>query len=248
VSASIRTGGAANDRPHARADRPPSTRTVVVAVGLIAVAISVFLLIAQDVLDGGGVVSHDEAVLAWFVDHRSAGLIRAAKLISTIGGFVGLAVAGVALVVWLGLRGYRTVLLAAPLLALTLASLVSTAAKSYFGRDRPPAAVHATAVKLDAFPSGHAADAAAFFLAAALVLALTVAATRRSQFLYITTGALFAGLVGVSRLVLAVHWLSDVIAGWALGSAIATAVLITVWATLTRKSRTPTTTPAPEKR
>jgi undecaprenyl-diphosphatase len=211
----------------------------------MAVTIGVFVLIAEDLLDGGGLVSHDEAVLAWFVDHRTPPLVSAAKLISTLGGFVGLAVAGVALALWLGLRGYRTALGVAPLTALVLGSLASTAAKSYFGRPRPPTSVHATTVALNAFPSGHATDAASFFLAAAFVLALTIAATGRAKVLLIATGAFLAGMVGVSRLVLAVHWLSDVIAGWALGSAIAILVVIALWC-LTVKPATGESAPPPQ--
>jgi undecaprenyl-diphosphatase len=224
----------------------PTTRIVVVAVGLIAVCVGIFVLIAEDLLEGGGLVSHDESVLVWFVDHRTPTLIRAAKVVSAVGGFVGLAVAGVGLAIVLVVRGWRCFLVVAPLVALVLASLASTAAKSYFGRERPPTSVRATTVALDGFPSGHATDAAAFFLAAAFVVALMIAATRRSRVLVVATGALLAGLVGVSRLVLAVHWLSDVVAGWALGSAIAIAVVIALWA-LTQNPSTAAETSVPQK-
>ena len=125
-------------------------------------------------------------------------------------------------------------LAAAPLVSLSLASLASTLAKSIFERDRPPVGVHATSVTLAAFPSGHATNGAAFGIAAGLTLALTVAHHRWSKTLVVAVGLFFAALVGISRLVLAVHWLSDVVAGWALGSSVALTVVVTVWYLTTR--------------
>ena len=176
------------------------------------------------------------SVLAWFVEHRTDWLINAARFVSTIGSFTSLALIATALGLWLWrARGWSVGVAVAPLLSLVLASLASTNAKALFDRDRPPVAVHATTVTLAAFPSGHATDAAAFFLAAAFTLALTIAHFARVQVLLVATGLLLAGLVGVSRLVLGVHWLSDVVAGWALGSAMAITVVVALWYVTTRE-------------
>ena len=211
------------------AESPPSRQTLTVMVVLAAANVLVFMLIAEDVLKGGGLVSHDQAVLTWFVDHRTQGLIHVAKVVSALGLFVSLAIMAAVLGLWLWRRRWRVALAAAPLVALVFASLASTTAKAVFGRARPPVTVHAEEVSLKAFPSGHATDAAAFFLSAAVVLAITVAHRRATQVGLVVTGAGLAALVGLSRLVLGVHWLSDVVAGWALGSAFALTIVATSW-------------------
>ena len=216
------------------ADAAPSRRTPSLAAGSVAASLVLFVLIAEDLLDGGGLISHDEAVLNWFVDHRTDAMITAAKWVSTLGGFVSLFCAGVLLGLWLWRRGWHLGLACAALASLLLAGLTSALAKAVFGRARPPIVVHETHVSSPAFPSGHATDAAGFFLAAAFVLAITIAHHGRTQLVLIGTGMVLAGLVGLSRLVLAVHWLSDVVAGWALGTAIAITTVVSLWYAATR--------------
>ena len=218
-----------------RADVAPSRRTLTVAATLAAANLLLFILIAEDLVDGGGLISHDQAVLRWFVDHRTDRLINAAKLVSTIGSFVSLTILAVLIGIWLWRRGWQPGLAVAPLAALVLASLASTAAKALFNRDRPPVALHATTVTLAAFPSGHATDAAAFFVGASLTLAITTTRRRWIQALFVAAGLTLAALVGLSRLVLAVHWLSDVVAGWALGNAVAISVVVTAWRLTARR-------------
>jgi membrane-associated phospholipid phosphatase len=209
--------------------QPPSRRTLTVAAALVVANLAVFALIAEDLLEGGGLISHDEAVSAWFVEHRTDALISAAKVVSTIGSFTSLSILGALLGIWLWRRGWHVALAAAPVVSLVLASLASTASKALFDRERPPVVLHATTVTLAAFPSGHATDAAAFFLAASVTLAITIVEHRSTRVLLVATGLFLAMLVGLSRLVLGVHWLSDVVAGWALGSAVAIAVVVTLW-------------------
>ena len=220
-----------------QADVRPSLGVLVAAATIAVVCLGLFVLIAEDLLDGGGFISHDQAVLIWFVENRTDVLITLARLLSALGSFVGLTIVSVMIAIFVKARGWGWRLAASPFMALLIASLTSTVAKALFGRERPPVVVHATTVTLAAFPSGHATDAAACFLAAAFLLALTVAHYRYVQVLLLVAGLLLAALVGLSRLVLGVHWLSDVIAGWALGAAIATVVVVTVWYLDTRPLR-----------
>jgi len=195
---------------------------------LVVANLVLFAVIAEDLLDGGGLISHDEAVLAWFVEHRTDALISAAKVVSAMGSFIALSIFAL-LGIWLWRWGWHVAFVVAPAASLVLASLASTASKALFDRERPPVVLHATAVTLAAFPSGHATDGAAFFLAASLTLAITIVHHRSTRTLIVATGLFLAALVGLSRLVLGVHWLSDVVAGRALGSAIAMATVVTLW-------------------
>jgi membrane-associated phospholipid phosphatase len=65
------------------------------------------------------------------------------------------------------------------------------------------------------FPSGHSSWSAAFFAAAALVLARN--ASRRVRIALAATAAGLATAIAATRVLLDVHWVSDVVAGLALG-------------------------------
>lgn len=234
----------ANDslrRPRWRADVAPDRPALITATAIITGALVLFTMIAEDILDGGGLISRDDATLAWFIDHRTDALIRVARVLSTVGSFTTLLVLGVVLGLWLQRRRAHLLLAASPVVSLCVAGLASTIAKATFDRPRPPVEVHAAHVTLAAFPSGHATDAAAFFLAASGVIALTLATRTRSQVLALLAGAVAAGAIGISRLVLGVHWLSDVVAGWALGTATAVAVVTSTWWLSTRNDHRPAT-------
>ena len=84
-------------------------------------------------------------------------------------------------------------------------------------RDRPPVAIQLQHPHGSAFPSGHATQVAATYFALAVVATvLTKAPTRRAATWTIATLIVF--LVGVSRVYLGVHWATDVLGGWLLGS------------------------------
>ncbi len=212
-----------------RADAAPPRWVLAAAVVGVVACLALFVCIAEDVLDGGGFISHDQAVLDWMVKVRTTGSVQVARVVSVLGGVVGLSVLSVLTGVLLVVRGWRWVLAVAPTAALALAGAAAALGKALFGRPRPPVHVHETTVGLAAFPSAHATDAAACLLTVAGVLALTLVTRRWPRVALLAAAAFLAGVVGVSRLVLGVHWLSDVVAGWALGTAVALVAVTASW-------------------
>lgn len=90
--------------------------------------------------------------------------------------------------------------------------------KLLFGRERPDTALAAFPVSGLSFPSGHSSMAAVVFMSIGLLVAGT--RPRHTERLYIIfVAGLLAVLVGVSRVVLGVHYATDVLGGWAFGSA-----------------------------
>lgn len=104
--------------------------------------------------------------------------------------------------------------------ALAMASGVSalSAVKGVFSRTRPDPAFAALVQDGFSFPSGHACMSAVFYLTVGVLLAQRHG--RRAERLFLL--AVAAGLtllIGSSRVLLGVHWASDVLAGWAFGTA-----------------------------
>ena len=133
----------------------------------------------------------------------------------TGGAYVTLGLGGM-VALWLLLRGARghALLLGAMVIGerLTMDGL-----KLLVGRPRPSIDAHPVATHSSSFPSGHAANTMAVFLAIALIAA--PATYRRAA---VVAALAMSLLVGSTRPYLGVHWPSDVVGGWALG-------LIAVW-------------------
>jgi len=91
---------------------------------------------------------------------------------------------------------------------------ITTAIKHLADRVRPSFNPAAEALG-PSFPSGHSSWSAAFFAAAALVLARH--ASRRARVVLAGVAAGVAVAIAATRVLLDVHWLSDVVAGLALG-------------------------------
>ncbi len=148
---------------------------------------------------------------ALYVGHRPT-LLEIARILTFLGEPTVLVVAGFVAAVWLWLRGQAR-------LGLTLLFVVligrglSEVQKYAIARPRPAFEPHLVVVKTPSFPSGHATSSMIFYLT--LALALT-ARTRWSR-PAVAAAICLSLLIGTSRVMLGVHWPSDVIAGWSFG-------------------------------
>ncbi|HKE99773.1 MAG TPA: phosphatase PAP2 family protein [Actinomycetes bacterium] len=106
--------------------------------------------------------------------------------------------------------------------------LLARLVKALAERPRPPLAAMAAHADGLAFPSGHATQAMAVFG----MLTVLVALGRwpwRGKVAFGAGALLIVLVVGFSRLYLGVHWLTDVLAGWALGACWLLALSVGTW-------------------
>lgn len=108
-------------------------------------------------------------------------------------------------------RGGRLAI--ALLFVILLGRGLSEVQKYWVARARPDIEPHLVVVKTSSFPSGHATSSMIFYLT--LALALTIG-TRWHRFAALSAIGLSL-LIGTSRVMLGVHWPSDVIGGWSFG-------------------------------
>lgn len=103
----------------------------------------------------------------------------------------------------------------AVLYALTVATgwIANTAVKHLVGRDRPEIVPHLTAAGGESFPSGHGFSAAVVYIGMAIAFA---ALSKRHSVRYTVIGfaMVLSAMVAWSRVMLGVHFPSDVTAGW----------------------------------
>jgi len=90
--------------------------------------------------------------------------------------------------------------------------------KATFARERPAEVPHLAPASGWSFPSGHATLAAAVYPTLGGLLA-RLAGRRRAKVLILASAVTLAGLVGLTRVYLGVHYPTDVLAGWAAGLA-----------------------------
>ena len=195
----------------------PATATglaLTLALGLAIAGGILVGLLAYLMRSSKELANTDFTVGQWGVDNATSWSTQALRLVTDLGGtrFVVVALAVVALVEYRRVpnRWVPIFLLAVVAGEITLVNTI----KGILDRVRPTFNPIAETLG-PSFPSGHSGLAAAFYAAAALVMA-----RRRSP----RTRALLAGgavaiAVGVacSRVLLGVHWMSDVIAGLAFG-------------------------------
>ncbi len=94
--------------------------------------------------------------------------------------------------------------------------LVCLMLKSSLNRERPQVVPHWDEVATASFPSGHAMMAAVVYLTLSVTLANFLHGRRLKTYI-VSIALILTFLVGVSRVILGVHYPTDVLAGWTAG-------------------------------
>jgi undecaprenyl-diphosphatase len=197
--------------------------------GTAALAV-LFAVLLDGVLDGEGIALVDPPVSRWLADHRDGWLTAVLRVVTDLGSPVALGVLAAcvaALVAWRRRSWLPAVL---GVLGAAGIGLVIALVKGLVGRDRPPLPYAVIPVTGYSFPSGHAAGTSAVALLSAWLLTHWLLRSWAGQVAVWAVALALVGLVGFSRTYLGVHYLSDVLAGWALGAVwAATLVLAGSW-------------------
>lgn len=204
-----------------------------IAMGVIALGVLVFAVIADETVEGE-TRGFDESILlalrepgdpsnpigpVWF-EHAVAD-------ITALGGYVILTLLVLGVASYLLASGKRgTALLVVG--AVGSGTLLSEGLKLGFSRPRPGLVAHLAEVQSASFPSGHAMISAIAYLTLGVLLA-RAHKQRRTKALVMTYAVTLTLLIGLSRIYLGVHWPTDVLAGWALGAAWASLWWLGAW-------------------
>ena len=200
-------------RRHLRGRLNPATATglaLSLALGVIFVAGLAVAALTYLIRSSSALADVDQGAGQWGVDHRSGWSTEAVELVTWLGDTR--VVIGLAVVVGIAEYVRRPSRWIAPFLAVVIAGQVFLTGELKEVIDRVRPEFNPVAATLNpSFPSGHSAAAAAFFGAAALLMSRGRPPNQRS--VIVGVAAAVAAGVACSRVLLGVHWLSDVVAG-----------------------------------
>jgi undecaprenyl-diphosphatase len=195
---------------------------VLIGLALVAAALWAFLTLGGEILEGEAFGLDRRLILLFRTPGQpgdpigSRSIEEAVRDVTALGGTALIALVTVVAVLAFAFHNrYRHAAIMAGAVLLAWAS--SDASKAFYARPRPDLVPHGAYVYTGSFPSGHSTLSTATWLTLAMLIA-SLAARRRSKALAYGLAGLIVAAVGVSRIYLGVHWPTDVLAGWCLGS------------------------------
>jgi undecaprenyl-diphosphatase len=206
----------------------------IIAVLLIAGALWLFVAVADEVVEGDS-LAFDRAILLSLREPSDLVELKgpiwfqhAARDITSLGGGTVLTLISAAAIGFLLLtRKFAPAILVAA--SVCGGAVLSSALKMAFARARPDIVPHVVEVYSASFPSGHAILATTTYLTLGTLLA-EVQSNRPVKLYLLGWAVLLSLAIGVSRVYLGVHWPTDVLAGWCVGSAWALSCgLVALW-------------------
>lgn len=207
--------------------RLAAVRLAIALLWLAALGAAALSWAGAAVRAGRTVFPIDLPIVEWLAAHRTAWMIAAARVISTVAGPLGLALTLAVLIGsligmarWSGRQWRRDWWQTAVAAVMTQGGigLLESGIKAWVARPRPPhvLAVPNVSARGFAFPSGHTTQSTAVYGLIAVLLCRFLQ-LRWQRTIVAVVAALAIATVGFARLYLGLHWFSDVLAGWLLG-------------------------------
>jgi undecaprenyl-diphosphatase len=188
---------------------------VILAAGFVASAVLLYLFawLASEVLEQDTHTA-DLATLQFLQQFSSPQLTLLAEFFSLMGSETVAIIAVVLLIVFLWQRRWGAAV--SLILVVVGAQVLNNILKDAFQRERPTPVTGLISAQQFSFPSGHAMVAAAFYLFLAY-MAWRLLRVNWQRGLMVASLVLLVLLIGLSRLYLEAHYLTDVIAGFIAG-------------------------------
>jgi membrane-associated phospholipid phosphatase len=178
---------------------------------------AVLLLLAAVLAPRRGVTQFDENLMASMSALRNPVLTRIAQVITDLGSYRPVTAVSIGLAIVLAYRTRRLLEPVVLLAAVEAASSLVEVLKVVIHRARPPLEGMLGPPVFDySFPSGHTASSTVLCILGALLLAVTERWSSARRLLVTTVGCVVAVLIGLSRVYLGYHWLTDVVGAWLL--------------------------------
>ncbi|HXY32084.1 MAG TPA: phosphatase PAP2 family protein [Gemmatimonadaceae bacterium] len=190
---------------------PRRRRAAAIALAVFGSATTALAALTQAVLHTDRVARWDRASDSWFYAHETPAGDRLAVLVSFL-GLPGAWIVGVVVglvLVWMR----QWLLLGGWVVALGGGGLLELGLKAAIDRARPPYGTTLLHGHSSSFPSGHAMAACVCYVMLAYVMTQLVALDRSRVVMVYAAAGLIIAAVSFSRLYLALHYPSDVLAG-----------------------------------
>jgi len=184
-------------------------------IGVSTAAIAACAKVGEDVFNKE-TAPFDEPIRSWVLAHQVPAVREAFLIITRVAAPSVIIPGTAALAAWLW-RQRGLSIAGAVVMSPAVSLAIFSAVKRIYRRKRPEGGARLHELTY-AFPSGHAAASAAVFGTASYVLWREGMLSRGVADSVAGTGAL---LIGASRVYLDVHWTTDVLGGWAVGSLVA---------------------------
>ena len=204
---------AARYRPR-RQPRGLESHTVLL-IGVSAAAMAASAKVGEDVFNHES-APFDEPIRNWVLAHQAPAVRNMFLVITRVAAPSVIIPCTAALAAWLW-RNRGLSIAGAVVMSPAVALAIFSTVKRIYRRKRPDGGARLHELTY-AFPSGHAAASAAVFGTASYVLWREGMLSRGAAEAFAGTGTL---LVGASRIYLDVHWTTDVLGGWSVGSLVA---------------------------